>query len=513
MDSIIYGKNLDALRAVDEDVAAAVDGARGEPGGATFHTARSGDVTASFIEPGGAARQMHSSMYPRKEAERFAYSVAPGFGKWIVVLGPGLWYGVRALRARMFHNPMCVVEAAPAMLRAAMERVPMDDILATPGLRILTGSTENIISQLHNRPIRVDVPHNCITGPAASIHAETYVEIKKYLERISMEPAPLVDPENVVRRSAFGSINPAGFRILITANDRYSDAVADTLAPLGVVVKTMFDFPDSESLRAFNPDLVFAFTANIMNWPDSMLLLRGFKSRNVPIVVWNLEDPIYFFEQRNRDMIFELARLADAFFTQSGQFLDEYEREGAHAHYLPTGARPDMFGEPLPPEQESLDFSFFGFWTPWRERFFEKLTAALPGLAHRLVRPGLAPEDYRDMIRATRVNLTALTNCDITTGQHWALSDRAYEVPYAGGFLLQDQRKHLDDHFSPNEIATFTGTDDCAEKIRHYAANPDERIAIRDAARATIRARHLWAHRMESIIERLVQNGILSSVR
>jgi hypothetical protein len=286
--------------------------------------------------------------------------------------------------------------------------------------------------------------------------------------------------------------------------------VVHTFAPAGVIVKTIFDFADTEAMLAFAPSLLFVFSANLMRWPDTLPFMRGIGDKlRIPMLVWNMEDPMYFPDPTARELLMKTAHAADLYLTQSAQYLDVYRSAGVEAVYLPTGARPDMAGEPAPPGERDLDFSFFGFWTPWRKAFFEKLCAFLQDLRFRLVAPGMPPVEFKDMIRRTRVNLTALTNCDVTAGDHWALSDRVWEIPYAGGFLLQDARKHAADHFDSHEIATFSDAEECARMIRHYAANPAECARIRDAARARVRSEHLWSHRMERIMELLLERELI----
>ena len=510
-DPEVYRKNLDALREVSPDAARAVERQDAPPADVEFTAARSGSLTARYTDADGKTVHMHSAFDPHKEARKFAYACTPAFGKWIVFLGPGLWYGVRALKERMFHCPLCVVEPDAALLRAVLERVPLQDVLSLPGIRVITGPPEDLRAALDTHPIATDPDRNVVAFLQAAQRSPGVYRECVSLIRDAVVAAPLdLDPANAVRASTFGPVDPEQFRILVSANDRYADAVAHTFAPAGVQVKTIFDFPDTESMLAFDPGLLFVFSANLMHWPDTLTLMRGMRDRlGIPMLVWNMEDPMYFADPAQRALLMETARAADLYLTQSAQYLEVYASGGVHAEYVPTGARPDMFGQPFAPEVQAVDFSFFGFWTPWRTSFFDKLAALLPDLEHRYVTPGLPPEDYRNLIRGSRVNLTALTNCDVTAGEHWALSDRVWEIPYAGGFLLQDNRRHAHDHFAENEIAVFGNVKECAERIRHFVAHPGERTRILDAARERIRGEHLWAHRMERILELLLERELI----
>ncbi|MFC1474831.1 glycosyltransferase [bacterium] len=503
MEQEIFERNMEALGKGSPASRSAVEAVHSDPPDIRLVESRRGDYTAVMETDSGRQVHIHSSVDPRAESEKFVSSLQPKFGKWIVWLGPGLWYGVRALKRRMFHCPVCVIEADPAILRAVMKIIPIDDILDTPGMRVLTGSAEKISLELERRPVRIETPRNLVAFPkAVETRQKEYDEILNTLNGMPLGSAPGEDPANIVAKKSFGSVEPGDTRVLVTADDRYSDAVAATIAPAGATVRNIFDLGSVENILDYRPTFIFSFSANLMKWPDTFKLISGLKSKlNIPLVVWNMEDPMYFFDPAQKDRLLETARAANLFFTQSAQYIHMYEEAGVEAKYLPTGARPDMFKKNVPPHGSmDLDFSFFGFLTPDRISFFKELYAKLGGMKFRLVGPGLATEDFIDMIRRTKVNLTALTNCDVTEDEHWALSDRAWEIPYAGGFLLQDRRRHLGDHFSEGEIAVFGDVDECAEKISYYAARADERNKILTSARTRISAEHLWARRMETIL-------------
>lgn len=93
---------------------------------------------------------------------------------------------------------------------------------------------------------------------------------------------------------------------------------------------------------------------------------------------------------------------------------------------------------------------------------------------------------------AVNVNATA-------AGMPTALNLRAWDVPAAGGFLLTDAQEDLRVHFHPEEIATYEGAEDAAEKARYYLGHPHERQAIARRARARVEASHQYSHRLLAI--------------
>lgn len=503
MQSIILEKNLRCLEMNSPEAARAARAASSEPAGVEFFTARSGALSAKYAAPDGRTTLLHSAYDPEHEARRLlGQSNTIVFGKWIVALGPGLWYFVRTLQKTMFHCPICVIEASPALLRAVMERIPLEDILLNPGLRVVTGSVDDMKRQLADKPVRAGSPQNIMPLHASEImNAREYLEMRGFVEQMSVASGQPADPSNAVRREVFGHGDPGNFRMVITANDRYSCAVTDVLSPCGADARSMFTFQSTESILEFKPTCIFAFTTILLNWPDLLGMLKFLKSREIPIIVWNMEDPRFFHSPEKTSLLMECLELSDLFFTQTAQYIGRYGRRAGRVRYLPTGARPDMFGEPLPESELKLDYSFFGLLSAERVEFFREITSRLGPLKGRIVTPGMAPEDFGDMIRRTKVNLTAFTMCDLDNEPQWALSDRVWEIPYSGGFLLQDNRGHAKDHFAPDETAVFSDAADCAEKIIYYVSHPKERQRIMLAARARVRRDHLWAYRIEEILK------------
>lgn len=499
-DAKVFKENLRALEVNSPAAAAAARAAGKAPEGLEFALSRSGHLTARYTGADGKTLQLHSAYDPVAEADKWVRTQNFGFGRWVAWLGPGLWYGVASLMGYLFHCPICVIEADPAMLRAALERLPLQNVFANPGLRVITGDAEAMREELRRRPVRIDWHGNMIMfKPAMSMDMDAYADMRLFLEKLTADTPPHADPENVVRREAFGDADPSDVRIIVSTTHRYADAVGRVLAPHGADVRSIYNFESFDLMKEFDPAFLLIFTENLR--PGVFMMYQELRGKGVPIVMWNLEDPKFFEDGPLAPVFQETAKLCDYIFTHTRQYIDSYPPLANPARYLPTGARPDMAGGPAPEEEMLYDFSFFGFLNDERMDFFKELTGKLKGLKCRIVGPGLPPEDFRDLIRRTRVNLTVFTTCDLAGEPQWALSDRVWEIPYAGGFLLQDYRKHLDDHFTSEEAVTFSGVDDCAEKIRYYVSHPLERRKILDAARARIRREHLWAHRVEELLK------------
>jgi spore maturation protein CgeB len=114
---------------------------------------------------------------------------------------------------------------------------------------------------------------------------------------------------------------------------------------------------------------------------------------------------------------------------------------------------------------------------------------------------GLGASEEVEIIKRTRVNLSALAACDAGSEPSWGLPERCYGVPAAGGFLLCDRRRHAADDFAADERAEYANLDDCAARIGHYLAQPEQARAIAERARARVAREHLYRHRAARLLD------------
>lgn len=92
-----------------------------------------------------------------------------------------------------------------------------------------------------------------------------------------------------------------------------------------------------------------------------------------------------------------------------------------------------------------------------------------------------------------------------------ALTQRVFDCPAAGGFLLTDAQPDLDELFAPDEVVRYHDLEECAQLLRWYQARPHARAPIIRRAQERIRDQHLYRHRLETIASRLRENFAGSS--
>lgn len=134
-------------------------------------------------------------------------------------------------------------------------------------------------------------------------------------------------------------------------------------------------------------------------------------------------------------------------------------------------------------------------------RRLEPLGLEVRGDAHWLevaARVGGAVGYFQDLApfyRGTAVNLNSTS-----LQMRFAVNQRVFDCPAAGGFLITDRQADLAEHFDPEtETVTYATLDELEDKVRYYLQRPEERSAIVRRAQKRIAAAHTHAHRLASL--------------
>lgn len=138
MRSGLLERNLQALATHNPVLAERLRGERADsPITVSFVTARSGDPIP-VLHKEGRAHSLHSRYDPQKEAAKLA-EMQPHDG-YVVVLGMGGGYDLRALLRNEQLSRLLVVEPDPALLRAVLSGVAAEDLLSDPRVSLLSDS-------------------------------------------------------------------------------------------------------------------------------------------------------------------------------------------------------------------------------------------------------------------------------------------------------------------------------------------------------------------------------------
>lgn len=163
------------------------------------------------------------------------------------------------------------------------------------------------------------------------------------------------------------------------------------------------------------------------------------------------------------------------------------------------------------PARYRWDVSFIGNLdaTRYREHarrvdFLNALDAKLaPSGIRTLFRDsaGMPDAEQVEIIRTSRINLSAIAACDAGAEPSWGLPERCYGVPACGGFLLSDRRRHAAQDFAADERAEYEGLEDCAAKIRHFLGHFGEARGLAERARARVARDHGYRNRAGRLLD------------
>jgi hypothetical protein len=233
----------------------------------------------------------------------------------------------------------------------------------------------------------------------------------------------------------------------------------------------------------------------IFNYPMSEALVEVILSREAagqPYIVM-MDDPLAFFDLNINGLIVPVLKQAARVYTSTDNMLPIYAAIGVQASLLVGLANP-LFDCPEPVNESEMryDWGFIGGLYPQRFRFFWQLERLLPDLTRSIVTSGFDHQAVIRRIRETKVNIAYGNFSDIPDFRSNGTTLRAWEFPYAGAFILHDDRPLLANFFADGKsIVTFRKVEECAELIRHYVARPIERQRIAQKAREIIDKRRM----------------------
>jgi len=201
-----------------------------------------------------------------------------------------------------------------------------------------------------------------------------------------------------------------------------------------------------------------------------------------------MDDPLAFFDPNCNRFLEILLKVADKVYTSTDNMIEIYSMIGVEAKLLVGLANP-LYNVTIPISEAEVeyDWGFIGTLTPQRFRFFWHLEKLLPNTSFYYIKEGFNTQQVIERIRKTRVNIVYGNYSDIIDFKANGSTFRAWEFPYAGAFILHDERPLLSRFFKEGKsIITFSTPEVCAELVQFYLDKPDERRRITANAREVI---------------------------
>ena len=128
------------------------------------------------------------------------------------------------------------------------------------------------------------------------------------------------------------------------------------------------------------------------------------------------------------------------------------------------------------------------------DRYWERLVPKKSFESHPPVAYG---EEVFKLYRLSTVNFACSS-----VQMAGAVTQRVFDVPASGGFVITDSRRQLEDLFEMGkEVVCYESTDEIGGLIEWYLEDEAGRNNVIKAARRRIASEHTYVHRMQTLIE------------
>lgn len=282
------------------------------------------------------------------------------------------------------------------------------------------------------------------------------------------------------------------------------------------------------TIKKEKPDLIFIIKGDHI-FPETLKKLRN--EIPCPIIAYIWDDPFYsyagFFADDFRKFNFEKGMsLYSYIFVYDTYYVEQIKKRGiTHVGYLPLATDPNRYRKLLVSEEDSqnlgYDICFVGYPFPNRIEIFEKLKHYNLGVfgdgwTKYFLRKGKKPPSYYKGKASGEKALKIYLSSKIVLNIHdpetrEGLNTRTFEILACGAFELVDYKKNIEVHFKlGEEIVSFKSDNELFESIKYYLENTDSLRKVSDKGRQRVLVEHTWVHRLKSVIDTLIEQGLVS---
>jgi len=242
------------------------------------------------------------------------------------------------------------------------------------------------------------------------------------------------------------------------------------------------------------PDVMFTVPMHYEIWLETLNLIKTYI--NTITICWTTDD-----SWKYREVSKFIGSAYDIIITTYNDVLPLYNRDGIQNVYLTQwAANSQTLHPPLKASECTYPVSFVGAAHGNRKQRIKALMQKgiqVACFGHGWPSGSVPASDISNIMRQSVISL----NFANSKGAN-QIKARTFEVPGAGGFLLTESAPRLDRFYCiGEEIDTFNGIDELAEKIQFYLNRPSVRDSMAEAAFARTRAEHTYEHRLQALLE------------
>lgn len=292
------------------------------------------------------------------------------------------------------------------------------------------------------------------------------------------------------------------------------------------LAKGDFDFLFVESAWAGNGKAwQYHLTGPTAPRPEFVNMVEAFKSKNIPTVFWNKEDPPHF------EDFLDTAKIFDFVFTSDVRMIPRYQQRLGHNHVevLSFAAQPAFHNPVRPISQPRRDVAFAGMY--FAHKFPERrdqMDIVLGGAA--LVAPRLEtgfdifsrqlggdekyqfPEPFNNHVVGSLPYEKMLTahkyysvflNVNSVVDSPSMCARRIFEITAAGGAVVSAPSTAISNFFAPNEVIEVADQESAAHAIRSLTRSPELRDRTVHLGQRRIWSEHTYAHRAHTVAKKI----------
>lgn len=252
---------------------------------------------------------------------------------------------------------------------------------------------------------------------------------------------------------------------------------------------------------------------------DQSGLLARCREQGIPTVGYHLDR--WWGLDREHQVYEEPFFQVDLLVTAEGGRAKEWTDAGVHHLWLPPGVVADECGRGTPRREYEADVLFLGNahryhpeWLPHRRRLVAELRRRYRHRFKLLPTPGgpqVRGADLADLFASVKV---VVGDSCLAGGATHYWSDRIPETLGRGGFLVHPRVEGMAEWYQDGRHLALYELGDWQEMhdlIGRYLDRPDLRAEYTERGMELVRTRDTYAHRMQTVLDHLVQLGLLPS--
>jgi spore maturation protein CgeB len=225
--------------------------------------------------------------------------------------------------------------------------------------------------------------------------------------------------------------------------------------------------------------------SEIKNPITFFFLLIALHRRRIPYIFWNRDAPWNVGMKKHHAWLLNLLKPVDIYLTHSLQRSRWFSANTAI--YFPNAAQQiycvnNDLTDLRNPSSYCHDVTFIGAISNQKRRNCRERRCFIDAVQENLkahtstvkihivdtTYNALNAEEYRSLIRSSKINLNFGAMCDLPNEPSWGMPERVFGIAAAGGFLLTDWRASIPDTFPEGSCVFFYTPEDCARKILHH---------------------------------------------